>query len=214
MAVYCFRSDEPGKKSSVNIWRADADGANLKQLSHGSADVGGNCSPDGRWVYFTDAKNARVMRVPMEGGEAEVVPGSTMPGLAVGIPGIGLSPDGKWLSFVPLKGGQGAAVKIAVVNLVTGSAADTRMLEPDDRIVTLPRITPDSKSVVYIIREKGADNLWFQPLDGSRSRQITNFPSDSIAYFEFSPDGKSLGVLRSHVESDVVLLRDTGATAH
>ncbi|MGH9713208.1 MAG: protein kinase domain-containing protein [Candidatus Acidiferrales bacterium] len=203
-----------GKNNSVNIWRADADGANLKQLSHGSADVGGNCSPDGRWVYFTDAKNARVMRVPIEGGESEVVPGSTIPGLVVGTPGIGLSPDGKWLSFVALKGGQGTAVKIAIVNLVTGSTADTRLLDPDPRIVALLRFTPDAKSVVYIIREEGADNLWLQPLDGSRGRQITNFPSDSIAYFEFSPDGKTLGVLRSHVESDVVLLRDTGTSPH
>ena len=64
---------------------------------------------------------------------------------------------------------------------------------------------------MYSIRENGVDNLWLQPLDGSYGRQITNFQSDAIHLFEFSPDGKSLGVFRQHTESDVVLLRDTGA---
>jgi eukaryotic-like serine/threonine-protein kinase len=62
---------------------------------------------------------------------------------------------------------------------------------------------------VYPIRESGVDNLWLQPLDGSRGRQITNFESDGIQNFRFSPDGKTLGVFREHTESDVVLLHDT-----
>ena len=41
--------------------------------------------------------------------------------------------------------------------------------------------------------------------------KITNFQADAISAFRFSPDGKTLGVLRAHVESDVVLLRDTDA---
>jgi Tol biopolymer transport system component len=72
----------------------------------------------------------------------------------------------------------------------------------------MPHFAPDGKSLVYVIRENGADNLWLQPVDGSRGRQITNFPSDRIQNYEYSPDGKSLGVMRSHTESDVVLLRD------
>ena len=61
---------------------------------------------------------------------------------------------------------------------------------------------------MYSIRENGVDNLWFQPLDGSRGRQITNFPSDTIQTFQYSPDGKTLGVFLRHTESDVVLLHD------
>jgi len=86
------------------------------------------------------------------------------------------------------------------------------MLDPDPRIADAPQFTPDGKAIVYSIRENGVDNLWLQPLDGSRGRQITNFQSDAIRIFQFSPDGKTLGVLRSHTESDVVLLRDSGAS--
>lgn len=68
--------------------------------------------------------------------------------------------------------------------------------------------TPDGKSVAYIIRDHGVDNIWVQPLDGSPGRQITNFPSEHIAEFQWSPDGKTLAVARTHDTSDVVLLRE------
>lgn len=48
-----------------------------------------------------------------------------------------------------------------------------------------------------------------QPVDGGRGKQVTNFTADGIREFEFSPDGKMLGVLQEHAESDFVLLQDT-----
>jgi serine/threonine protein kinase len=40
-------------------------------------------------------------------------------------------------------------------------------------------------------------------------RQITHFPTEHIPVFGWSPDAKKLLVARDHVESDVVLLRDS-----
>jgi hypothetical protein len=68
----------------------------------------------------------------------------------------------------------------------------------------------DGTAVVYPIRENGTDNLWLQPLDGALGRQITNFLTDSIGQFQFSPNGKKLGMVRWHNDSDVVLFRDSG----
>jgi Tol biopolymer transport system component len=199
--------------SETHIWRVDADGTNPKQLSHGVADVGAFCSADARWVYYTDLTRFQIMRVSVEGGDSEVVPGTMIPGMLLGGPGLGSSPDGKFLAFVAVKpGAEGGATFIAIVNLLGGSEP-ARMVNADSRIAGaqfggMPHFAPDGKSIVYVIRENGADNLWLQPLDGSRWRQITNFPSDRIQNYEYSPDGKSLGVMRSHTESDVVLLRD------
>jgi Tol biopolymer transport system component len=67
--------------------------------------------------------------------------------------------------------------------------------------------------VAYTIVENGVANVWAQPLDGSPGHRLTNFTSDQIRAFQFSPDGKSLGVARFHVVSDVVLLRDTHAAS-
>jgi serine/threonine protein kinase len=202
--------------SKTNIWRIDADGANPKPLSHGVADIAPFCSPDAHWVYYTDFIHQQIMRISIEGGDSEVVPGTVIPGMLLGGPG-GVSPDGKFLTFVAVKpSAEGGATFIAVVNLLGGSEP-ARMVNADSRIAGaqfggMPHFAPDGKSLVYVIRENGADNLWLQPLDGSRGRQITNFPSDRIQNYEFSPDGKTLGVMRSHAESDVVLLRDTSSS--
>ena len=199
------------ESSKVVLWRIDADGANLKQLTYGVADVGPLCSADGRWIYYSDLVNARIMRTPVEGGDSEVVKEAVMPGMLLGVSGISLSRDDKFLSFIALQSGV-QHMKIAIVNLVAGTEPRTRLLEPDPRIVRVPQFAPDSESIIYIIQENGADNLWLQPLDGAAGHLLTNFASDTIQTYGFSPDGKTLGVFRSHLESDVALLHDTAGS--
>ena len=198
--------------NKINIWRVDADGSNLKQLTDGTVDITPECSPDGKWVYYDDLKDFLIKRVSVEGGTPEGVPGTIIPATFFG-PGLAIAPDGKLLAFLTTTGQNEPIHKIALVSLDAGPEPPRRMLDPDLRISGPPLFTHDAKAIVYPISENGTDNLWLQPLDGSRGRQITNFQSDTIQLAEFSPDGKSLGVLRSHSESDVVLLRDTGASA-
>jgi Tol biopolymer transport system component len=125
--------------------------------------------------------------------------------------GFSISPDSKLLAFLAEKGaGDISTANVALVSLDAGPKAPRRMLEPDPRISGVPRFTSDGKAVVYPILENQTENLWLQPLNGSRGHQITNFKSDGVKIFDYSPDGKHLGVLRYHVESDVVLLRDSG----
>lgn len=76
----------------------------------------------------------------------------------------------------------------------------------------VPQFAPGGESIIYIIQENGAENLWLQPLDGAAGHLLTDFASDKIQNYGFSPDRKTLGVLRSHLESDVVLLHDTGGS--
>ena len=80
------------------------------------------------------------------------------------------------------------------------------------RVLRSPQNSPPKKALAYVIREKGTDNLWLQPLDGSSGHEVTHFQGDTIQYYLFSPDGKTLGVMRTHIESDAVLLRDTGSS--
>jgi len=75
--------------------------------------------------------------------------------------------------------------------------------------VSLRLFEADGKAVAYPIRENEVDNIWVQPLDGSRGRQITNFDSEQILNFRWSPDGKSLCILRGHTDSDVVLFQES-----
>src|ERR1035438_9534707 len=71
--------------------------------------------------------------------------------------------------------------------------------------------SPDGKSIAFVIEEAGIDNIWMQPVDGSKGRKLTNFnDSERIQDFRWSPDGKALAMLRFSSVSDVILLRDTG----
>ncbi|MGA6956781.1 MAG: DUF5050 domain-containing protein [Candidatus Acidiferrales bacterium] len=79
----------------VNVWRVNTDGSNPTQLTNGIADVGQSCSPDGRWVYYEDLNSLEVKKVAVDGGTAEVVPGSALPSGYFIVPPVGVSPDGK-----------------------------------------------------------------------------------------------------------------------
>ena len=194
----------------VNLWRVNADGSNPKQLTDGRADIAPACSPDGKWVYFQTTPNFTVKRVPIDGGPPETVPGTETPGYFISDIGVEFSRDGKWLALSVEKNDAAEPLpRIALVSLEAGPKPEVRMVTPDPRITGGPGFTPDGTAFVYPIHDKGVDNLWLQPLDGSPGRQITNFTSDSLSEFEYSPDGKTLGVFLHHVDSDAVLLQES-----
>jgi eukaryotic-like serine/threonine-protein kinase len=205
--VFTWAGHSASNKAS--IWRMNADGSNPKQLTDGMQDVVPKCSRDGRWVLYDDVQALQIKRVSIDGGSPEIVPGSALPGGYFDY-GLTIAPNGKLLAFLTTGGTAEIAHKIALVPLDAGPEPPQRMLEPDPRIAGAPEFSPDGNAVIYPIRENGTDNLWLQPLNGTTARQITNFKSDTISTFRFSPDGKTMGVLRSHSESDVVLLRDAG----
>ena len=210
-----------GGTNRVGIWRANADGSNPTQLTHGIFDRYAVCSPDGKWVYYHDSAGPHYsMRVPVEGGKPEPVPSSDVHEMYGFGAGEAISPDGKRLIFnadvnAP-DSPQGAMSKLALVTLDSSSQTSPLLIQPDPRMATAGgtgftnamTFTPDGKSVAYIIRDQGVDNIWVQPLDGSPGHQITNFASEHIAEFQWSPDGKTLAVARAHDTSDVVLLRE------
>jgi len=201
----------------ITIWRASSDGAAPQQLTSGFFDTNPVCSPDGKWAYYIDRPGtSRLMRVLVDGGTAEPVPGTIVPD-QFGIEAVSfVSADGKSLGYVvdvsdPVT--HDARAKFAIASL-EGGASRPRLLELDPRFagnqVLAPSIqlVPNTNFLAYKISENGADNLWIQPLDGSPGHQLTHFPSEKITDFRWSPDGKTLAVTREHDLADVVLLRE------
>jgi len=107
---------------------------------------------------------------------------------------------------------QTVTTKVALIDVNSNSLASTKFLTPRPEISRPIAFTPDGRAVAYVIVENGVGNIWVQPLDGSAGHRLTNFTSDRIRSFQFSPDGKSLAVAQQHTVSDVVLLRDTSAS--
>jgi serine/threonine protein kinase/Tol biopolymer transport system component len=217
--VFVAGHHSPSGIDGRSVWRTDADGTNVKEISDTKSDFGPTCSPDGKWVYYNVGGANRINRVSIDGGKPEAVPGVNMPGAILGSAYFDISPDGKTLAFLatisPRPGGE-PQQKIVLLALDGGPQPTRRMLEPNPLMSKPPVFSQDGKSVVYGIRENGVDNLWLQPIDGpgpgGGGRRLTNFTADEIRWYAYSPDGKTIGLVRNHSESDVVLLRDSGTT--
>ena len=207
---WAFRGDT----NSTNVWRTNTDGTSPMKLSDGKDDRAPICSPDEKWVFYWDASSQQLWRVPLDGsGKSEVIPGSIVSRTVPTGTGISSTPDGKMLAYVlatlPTTKDPYPEYKIALLELST-KESKTRLIDADERISSGGlNFTPDGKAIAYSIRENGVDNLWVQPLDGSAGRQITSFDSEQIFNFRWSPDGRSLCVLRGHTDSDVVLIRES-----
>ncbi|MCU1283917.1 MAG: serine/threonine protein kinase [Acidobacteriales bacterium] len=186
--------------SSVNLWRIDANGGNLTQLTTGTRDVQPLCATigDSKWVYFFRFDENRVMRVSIDGGTPEVLSAS-----AGGA--FNLSADGRLLIVSvftgPLK------IKAAVLHPDTHDPV-TYLPDPPPNMSINPRAYPDDKSFGVGLRKEGVDNIWQVAFTGGAPRQLTDFKKENIQDFAFSPDGKKLALLRGHIDSDIVLIRD------
>ncbi len=196
------------------IWRTNADGSAPLQLTSQYFETDPVCSPDGKWVYFLDRPVNGAMRVPIDGGKSELVPGTTVPNM-FGYSTLNLLGNALALvADVNLEGTSQARAELAILPLEGSATAPAHVQLLDPRYAELhsldPRVQPmpGANAVVYPIAENGVDNLWVQPLDGSPGHQLTHFTSEQITDYHWSPDGKTLAVVHEHDVSDVVLLRE------
>jgi eukaryotic-like serine/threonine-protein kinase len=196
--------------NSVGIWRVNADGSNPVKLADERFDTFPVCSAHSNWVYYWPGVK-QLARVSLDGsGKPEPIPGSSVEGAFLAGRGIGISPDGKTLAYVVALtnvAGPTSADKIALLDLAT--LRSPRMFDANPRISKGVQFMADGKSVAYPVKENGVDNIWVQPIEGTPGHQITHFTSEQILSFHWSPDGKKLGILRGHTDSDVVLLQES-----
>ncbi|MGB7602705.1 MAG: protein kinase [Candidatus Sulfotelmatobacter sp.] len=208
-----------GQGSANGIWRANADGSDAVQLT--SKEFGNlwGCSPDGKWLYYSDQVTTGVLRISSGGGKPELVPGANPPN-SLTFQAI-LSPDGKTLAiFTELLNPESKTYFNRIVLASLDSGVRNLDLNPALKAVFRSQgppdsagfhFSPDGKSLAFVIDEAGQDNIWMQPLDGTKGRKLTHFNDpEKIQDFRWSPDGKTLALLRFSSVSDVILLRDTG----
>ncbi len=200
-----FASASRGGGNSMNIWRADSTGDNLKQITTGTDDTPAMCSPDGKWLVYAgfDAGKFLAKKVSVDGG-----PSTKLSEALLTCGCVNISPDGKNIAFQtqPTTGG---AIIIKILDFET--LQPVKVIERDPRAGGEIRYSMDGKTIGYPIRENGLYALWVSPVDGSPGHRVTEFEPDRIEDFHWSADNKTLGLLRIHFDSDVVLLRQTAA---
>ena len=189
-------------RGSRIVWRMDPDGGNLKQLTEGPGDQFAQSSPDGRWVVFQSAvTGARAWKVSIDGGEPVRLSDKWAANPTV-------SPDGNLIACFYREDQPNAPIKVAIIPFAGGDPVKVLDIPHTVNGPAGLRWTPDGRALTYIDTINGVSNIWSLPLDGGPPKQLTNFKTDQIFWFDFSRDGKNLAVSRGKQTSDVILIRD------
>jgi TolB protein len=131
------------KSGSPDVWVCDADGSNLKQLTHTPEDESSPCwSPKGDWICFATKINERrvLAKVAASGGAIQRIP-------TLGAPNPtepDWSPDGKWIAFTSQMGDFNICVMPA------DGGAPTVIATGED-----PSWSPNSRTLVFTRRAAG-----------------------------------------------------------
>ncbi len=187
----------------MKVFRMDMDGSNFMQLTKGNADPSSSCSPDGKWVAYTSVQggNYRILRVGINGGEPVQLTSKGFAGFPV------ISPDGKWIACLHASGPQNFA-DLGVLPASGGAIVKTFPISNFMNQWSAFHWTPDGRSITYLRLAGNVSNIWSQPLEGGPPKQWTDFKSDLIFNFAWSPDGRKLVLSRGVDNSDVVMIRN------
>ncbi len=197
-----FMSIRDGKR---NIWRMDRDGSNSIRLTSGLSDGVPTLTPDGRWVIYTTSNGVRpeLWKVSIDGGE----PVRLIDRIATA---ASVSPDGRWVAYMYPESPDPFAPpnRIAVFPIEGGENINTYTVPVSGTVSTLLHWSNDGKSILYTINANNVSNIWSQPVDGGKPRQVTDFKEMLITAFAWSQDGKQLACSRGTLMRDAILVSD------
>jgi serine/threonine protein kinase/Tol biopolymer transport system component len=204
--VFVARNQTQG----ISVWRADIDGGNPTQITTGALDILPACSPDGKFVVYSDASGTgRVMRVGIDGGTAVQVTKEFMESPQI-------SPDNQTIAafyrpdpskapkiaIVGLEGGEIRSLYDVPNETITGAGDGGRKLE----------WTKDGKNIIYAVYKDEVPSIWAQPVHPSGvpaapPKRIASFPAETRVWaLTISPDGKQILYSSGRDATDAVLI--------
>ena len=196
-----FASTRAGK-DAFNLWRTEANGGGLAQLTAGNGETQPEISPDGKWVFYTSGPmdgpplQRRVWRISLTGG-GEPDQLTDAPAYAPDV-----SPDGRYVACW-YKADNQTPWKVAIIPAEGGRPV--KLLDiPQTNAV---RWTPDGKGISFVKTADGVSNVWTQDLNGGPPVQVTKFTTEQIFNFDWFGDGR-LVCSRIFKTRDIVLIRN------
>jgi Tol biopolymer transport system component/DNA-binding winged helix-turn-helix (wHTH) protein len=188
-----FQSSRSG---SDQIWRADTNGGNARQLTTCGNNSQSAVSPDGKWVvYLSDCEGQSALwRISIDGDKAV-----RLTDRAVNWPWF--SPDSRWIAGAYRS--DAGKIQLAIFSIEGGVPA--RLFDPAPRAIFNfgIRWTPDGKAIAY--RESGF-GLWRQSIEGGPPQRIGGLPEEKIGCFGWSRDGKLFVFGRNTEYRDIVMI--------
>ena len=187
------------RDDSFNIWRMNTeDGSEPTKLTFSNGNFYPSCSSDNKWVAYDNQVKTRlsVWKVPLQGGDPIKV------GEKYRMPVF--SPNNQLIAArYDLESG---SRDVAIFSAEGG---------PPLRHFTIPiqewqrvQWLQNNRELSYVKNVNGYSNIWSYDLDTGASKQITNFNSDLIYAYAWSPDFKQVATQRGTKTSDVTMISE------
>ena len=192
-----FASDRDGY---FNIWRMNADdGSDPKQLTFTDGNFYPSISSDNKWVAFDNQNTSAKMsswKIPLQGGEkVKIADKYRMPVF---------SPDNQLVACRYDEDSDAADVAIFPAQ---GGRALRHVPVPKQEAQVV-RWLAGGRQLSYVKNTNGYSNIWSVDLDTGAVKQLTNFNSDQIYAYAWSPDYKQLACQRGTKTSDVTIISE------
>jgi Tol biopolymer transport system component/DNA-binding winged helix-turn-helix (wHTH) protein len=181
-----FQSTRTG---NYEIWRCDADGSNLVQLTHFKGPLTGTprWSPDSRELVFDSRPggHSEIFVIKAEGGEPrQLTSGESENGVA------DWSADGQWIYFGSSRGGTWEIWKL--------SAQGGTPVQITHQGGFAPEASRDAK-FIYYAKGRELPGVWRVPVDGGEETKILDGPpATGWGYFFVTGNGIYYGDESSH----------------
>ncbi|HEY0405260.1 MAG TPA: winged helix-turn-helix domain-containing protein [Pyrinomonadaceae bacterium] len=187
--------------AAQRLWKMNLDNGDCAQLTNGVFDLRPDISPDGRWVVYMsiDKGSPALWKTSIDGGEAAIQLSDKM----TSVPRV--SPDGRFIACF-YRAQVDTFSKFAVIPFDGGEPVKVFDKSPTTFVEAGIQWTPDGRALTFIDNRDGVSNIWLQPLDGSPAKQLTNFTSETIFRFAWSPNGKMIVAERGTEIGDLVLI--------
>ncbi len=183
-----------GDDGILHVWRMDADGGSLSQVTRGAGEWLYSVSPDGQSILYMDPVGPTLWKISATGGTAVRVRDGLM----------------RWAWFSQ----DGDSVVCGAYAQVGGVTRGQIVVAPAEggtptRTYETPQgsdfcMAPTGDALTFIRNVDGVDNIWRQALGGGPVEQVTRFENGRIFSHDWSIDGGQIFLARGRETTDVV----------
>lgn len=191
-----FHSNRSG---SSEIWRANTDGSDLKQLTAGGGNSQPSLSPDGQWIVYSGARDGKstLWRISIDGGEATQLTARRLSWPEV-------SPDGKHVACIDPT--TLPRWRLTVIPFAGGEPVKSFAVPESAFLERRPRWTRDGAAIMYLDGQQ--QGLWRQALDEEKPQLVKGFEELPIFHFTWSLDGKDLTYTTGNMTREIILIEN------
>jgi Tol biopolymer transport system component len=175
--------------SSINLFVSDANGENVRQLTHSSGQINTSpvWSPDGERIAFVSTRSGQqdIYVVDVQSGVER-----RLTYIAVSANNPVWSPDGQQIAFTTYAGGSRS------IWIVNADGNNLYRLPTRTSEAISPTWSPDGEQIAFSSWDTTASNIYAIRVDGSDERQLTHFSGYQEGWYpSWSLDGSQIAFL-------------------